>query len=266
MYQVLKILNNNTILAKEGNNEIIILAKGIGFGKKVNDHFEIPPQAKKYMMQKNYQAKDKLKKVIDYLDPVYLEIAAEIIKEATNKFQEVIHFTIKRMAENIMPSNPFTYDIRLLFPDEYEVALKSKEIIKSFINKEINNDEVSFITLHIHSAISSNKVGESMEAARVVHESIIKLQTDLNMKIDIESISYARLMNHIKFLIIRLNTNEQLQMDISEFTKDKFPFAYEQAIRMCDNLSKVLHKELPESEIGYLALHLERILSSAFQN
>ena len=216
-------------------------------------------------------------KVIDYINPVYLEIAAEIIKEATNKFQKVnhdilipladhIHFTIKRMDENIMPSNPFTYDIRLLFPDEYEVALKSKEIIKSFINKEINNDEVSFITLHIHSAISSNKVGESMEAARIVHESIIKLQTDLNVKIDIESISYARLMNHIKFLIIRLNTNEQLQMDISEFTKDKFPFAYEQAIRMCDNLSKVLHKELPESEVGYLALHLERILSSAFQN
>lgn len=277
MYQVLKVLNNNTILAKEDNNEIIIMAKGIGFGKKVNDHFEIPPQAKKYMMQKNYQAKDKLKKVIDYINPVYLEIAAEIIKEATNKFQKVnhdilipladhIHFTIKRMDENIMPSNPFTYDIRLLFPDEYEVALKSKEIIKSFINKEINNDEVGFITLHIHSAISSNKVGESMEAARIVHESIIKLQTDLNMKIDVESISYARLMNHIKFLIIRLNTNEQLQMDISEFTKDKFPFAYEQAVRMCDDLSKVLHKELPESEVGYLALHLERILSSAFQN
>lgn len=67
------------------------MAKGIGFGKKVNDHFDIPPQAKKYMMQKNYQAKDKLKKVIDYLNPVYLEIAAEIIKEATNKFQEVNH-------------------------------------------------------------------------------------------------------------------------------------------------------------------------------
>ena len=277
MYQVLKVLNNNTILAKEDDNEIIVMAKGIGFGKKVNEHFEIPPHAKKYMMQKNYQAKDKLKKVIDYINLVYLEIAAEIIKEATNKFEQVnhdilipladhIYFAIKRMDENIMPTNPFTYDIRLLFPDEYEVALKSKEIIKSFINKEINNDEVGFITLHIHSAISSNKVGESMEAARVVHESIIKLQTDLNMKIDVESISYARLMNHIKFLIIRLNTNEQLQMDISEFTKNKFPFAYEQAVRMCNALSKVLNKELPESEVGYLALHLERILSSAFQN
>ena len=56
MYQVLKVLNNNTILAKEDDNEIIVMAKGIGFGKKVNEHFEIPPHAKKYMMQKNYQA------------------------------------------------------------------------------------------------------------------------------------------------------------------------------------------------------------------
>ena len=30
---------------------------------------------------------------------------------------------------------------------------------------------------------------------------------------------------------------------------------------MCESLSKVLNKELPETEIGYLALHLERILS-----
>lgn len=147
MYQVLKILNNNTILAKEDDNEIIVMAKGIGFGKKIDEHFEIPPHAKKYMMQKNYQAKDKQKKVIDYINPVYLEIAAEIIKEATNKFKEVnhdilipladhIHFTIKRMDENILPSNPFTYDIRLLFPDEYEVALKSKKLLNLLLIKK----------------------------------------------------------------------------------------------------------------------------------
>jgi len=30
---------------------------------------------------------------------------------------------------------------------------------------------------------------------------------------------------------------------------------------MCQQLSKVLDEEIPETEIGYLALHLERILS-----
>ena len=33
------------------------MAKGIGFGKKVNEHFEIPPHAKKYMMQKTIKLK-----------------------------------------------------------------------------------------------------------------------------------------------------------------------------------------------------------------
>ena len=73
--------------------------------------------------------------------------------------------------------------------------------------KTINEDEVGFITLHIHSAISSNQVAESMEATRVIHEGIVKLQKDLNIIIDVQSISYVRLMNHIKFLILRVNSN-----------------------------------------------------------
>ncbi len=51
---------------------------------------EIPTNAKKYMMQKNYQPKEP-GNIIDYIDPVYLEIAAEIIKEATIKFNDVKH-------------------------------------------------------------------------------------------------------------------------------------------------------------------------------
>lgn len=277
MYEIIKVLNNNTLLAKRDDEEVIVMMKGIGFSKKAGDLFDIPIKAKKYLMQKSYQAKDQSNHIINYIDPIYLEMTAEILKLASEKFENVdqnillpladhIYFSIKRMNENIMPSNPFTYDIRLLFPDEYEVALKAREVIQDYIHVCINDDEVGFITLHIHSAISSNKVGESMEATRVIHECIEKLQNDLHIQIDVESVSYARLMNHIKFLIIRINTNEKLQMDISEFTKDKFPFAYEQACHMCNALSHVLKKELPETEVGYLALHLERILSSTIHS
>lgn len=273
MYKVVKVLNNNTILANKGNEEAIIMYKGIGFAKKANEYIEVPRNAKKYLMQKGYNNKSHSNDIIKYIEPVYLEIASEILKLATQKFGKInndillpladhIYFAIKRMNENIMPSNPFTNDIRLLFPDEYDVALQAREVIEKNINKKINDDEVGFITLHVHSAVSSNQVSESMEATRVVHEGIVKLQNDLNIEIDVKSISYVRLMNHIKFLILRVNTNEELQMDISEFTKDKFPFAYEQAKNMCEALSVVLKKELPETEVGYLALHLERILSS----
>lgn len=276
MYTIIKVLNNNTVLAKHDHEEIIVMFKGIGFGKKAGECLEIPPQAKKYLMQKTYQSKDRFQNIIEYIDPIYLEITDEILKRAEARFAKIdynillpladhIFFTMKRMKENILPSNPFHYDIQLLFPDEYEVAQEARDIIFQYTSQKINDDEVGFITLHVHSAVSTNKVVESMEATRIIHEQILQLQKDLNIVIDVHSISYARLMNHIKFLIVRINTGEKLQMDISEFTKDKFPFAYQQAQQMCDSLSKILKKEMPETEVGYLALHLERILSSTVQ-
>lgn len=141
MYTVVKVLNNNTILANNENEEVIIMYKGIGFAKKANDRFEIPRNAKKYLMQKGYNDNRKSNDIINYIDPIYLEIASEIIKLAIQKFGKVdndillpladhIYFAIKRMEENIMPSNPFINDIRLLFPDEYEVALMGRDVIK----------------------------------------------------------------------------------------------------------------------------------------
>ena len=125
MYKIIKVLNNNTILACNETEEVIIMYKGI-----------------------------------NYIDPVYLEIASEIIRLIIEKFGKIdndillpladhIYFAIKRMDENIMPLNPFINDIRLLFPDEYEVALEGREVINKFISRMINDDEVGFITLHI---------------------------------------------------------------------------------------------------------------------
>ena len=163
-----------------------------------------------------------------------------------------IYFAIKRIKEKDFPSNPFNMDIQLMFPDEYSVALKAKEVIEKYTHEEINADEIAFITLHIHSAISVNKVGQSMEVMRVIREFFKKLQADLNIRIDVNSLSYIRLMNHIKFLLLRLNNDEELQMDITEFTKEKFPFAYEQARVLCEQLSRVLHKDLPDSELSLI--------------
>lgn len=273
MHKIIKVLNNNTVLASDDTQEVIIMSKGIGFSKKADEVFEVPTNAKRYIMQKSLDDVRKSSKIIEYIDPIYLEVAAEILRLTAIKFEKVdntvllpladhIYYAVKRMNENIMPSNPFIYDIRLLFPDEYIIGEAARKVIKKYVGKDINEDEIGFITLHIHSAVSSNQVADSMEAVRIVNESIADLQESLHIVIDVESISYVRLMNHIKFLILRLSKDEELQMNISEFTKDRFPFAYEQSVKMCNALSKALKKELPKAEVGYLALHLERILSS----
>lgn len=88
MYTIIKVLNNNTVLAKHDHEEIIVMFKGIGFGKKAGEYLEIPPQAKKYLMQKTYQSKDRFQNIIEYIDPIYLEIADEILKRRSQVFTD----------------------------------------------------------------------------------------------------------------------------------------------------------------------------------
>lgn len=46
MYRISKVLNHNTIIGiqEEDHQEYLIMAKGIGFGKKVTERIELPEE------------------------------------------------------------------------------------------------------------------------------------------------------------------------------------------------------------------------------
>ncbi len=50
MYRIVKVLNNNGILALEGESrrEIILLGNGIGFGRRTGERLEHVKEAKRY--------------------------------------------------------------------------------------------------------------------------------------------------------------------------------------------------------------------------
>ena len=68
-----------------------------------------------------------------------------------------------RAKEGCELPNPFSQDIRALFSQEYEAALKGRELIRQELGVEISEDEVSYITLHIHGGLSDENVSQSLE-------------------------------------------------------------------------------------------------------
>ena len=101
MYEILKVLNHNTILVLKENEEIIVMSKGIGFGKKQGEQVDVPRNAKQYKMQKSYQAKQKSNNIFDYIDPMYIEISSEIITLTKEKFGKVEHDILLSLADHI---------------------------------------------------------------------------------------------------------------------------------------------------------------------
>ena len=85
------------------------------------------------------------------------------------------------------------------------------------------------------------------------------IEEQRGIHINVMSLSYNRLMNHVKYMVARVLKGESLKVNMNDYVQHNFPESYELATTVCDHLSHALRKPLEELEIGYLAMHIERV-------
>ena len=274
MYRVSKVLNNNGVIAinMEENIEYVLLGKGIGFGKKISERFEAPDGCARYSLREDTE-RGSAKELAKSIAPEYLEIANAILVEAEEKFGRIdrrilfpladhISFAVERIRHGEQISNPLTEDIRALFGSEYQVASKLKEILKERLSVEIDGHEIGYVALHIHSAIEDENVSMAMQMARAVRECVKILEQETGKQIDVRSLSYNRLMNHIRYMVARALSGEKLKVNMNDYISIRFPKAFDMASQVCGEMMKNLKICLDDVEVGYLAMHLERVMDT----
>ena len=276
MYRVSKVLNNNGVIAidMDENREYVILGKGIGFGKKVSQRFDKPSECTLYRLEQETE-RGSAKELIKGINPEYLEIADQILTEAQKTFGDSvdrgilfpladhISFAVARIRRNEQISNPLTEDIKILFYSEFKVAETLKAILRERLQIEIDDHEVGYVALHIHSAIGDERVSVAMQTAKAVRECIDMIEKVTGKPIDVLSLSYNRLMNHMKYMVARASTGEKLNLDMNDYMLDQYPQAYEIAVDICKNLEECIGHKLDETETGYLAMHIQRVYNDA---
>ncbi len=273
MFKILKVLNNNSILVidLDTKQELIFLGKGVGFGKKVNQNVSEIENAKAYRFTEQQSRQESID-TIKSISPVFIEIAGGIIEEAEKQFGNVdnnillpladhIAFAIKRMEQDIELKNPFAKEIKVLFEEEYNVAKKGKNLINQKIGVEINDDEVGYITLHVHTALTRENVVQSMDVARMIQEGIQTIEKELGAMLDDATISYTRLLTHMKFMILRVINDEKLHLDMTDYVLENFPDSFALAKQICNSFEQSIKKPFPNIEISYFAIHIERVKS-----
>ena len=276
MYRVSKVLNNNGVIAidMDENKEYVILGKGVGFGKKVSQRFDKSEGCTTYRLEQETE-RGSAKELVKGIEPEYLEIADAILTESQKVFGDSIDrgilfpladhisFAVARIRRNEQISNPLTEDIKVLFYSEFKVAETLKTILRERLQIEIDDHEVGYVALHIHSAIGDEKVSVAMQTARAVRECIDMIEKATGKPIDVLSLSYNRLMNHMKYMVARASTGEKLNLDMNEYMLDQYPQAYKVATDICKNLEGCIGHNLDETETGYLAMHIQRVYKDA---
>lgn len=273
MFRISKVLNHNAVIAvsSRGNKECLIMGKGIGFGKKITQEIQVSSQESVYLLQAKTK-RGKARDLAQSIAPEFLEIADTVLNEAEKRFGALdrnilfpmadhIEYAVKRIKNGEFISNPLIDDIRILFHEEYKVAGCILPILKKRMGIELEDDEVGYIALHVHSAIEKEEVSQAIQMAQAVRECVQYVEDEVGFPVNIYSLTYNRLMNHVRYMVARGMSGEIIKLNMNDYMQGRFPKEFEMATSVCEKLGKSLKCEFNDAEIGYLAMHLQRVIA-----
>lgn len=271
---VVKVFNNNVILVRDKGIEKVLFGKGIGFGKKFGETLDSGLNVEKLFKIENEENQKNMNEVISRVDTEFFALCEEVIVDISEELGEILNesihialvdhlfYAIKRIKNNEEMENPFLVEIQTLYRREFELAVKLAKRIGDGVCVKIPNGEIGFIALHIHSARNNGKLSNTIKYSFLGNTIVEHVENKLKIKIDRQSLDYARFLTHIRFAVERIILDNNIKNDLIGIIKEQYKISYDIATEVSKILEKGLDKEVSEDEIAYLTMHIQRFKSS----
>lgn len=280
-YEIIKVMNNNVILVKRVKDDLesVLIGKGLGFQKKCGQIAMIPVEE---IEKAFYTYDEKLKH--DYhilfrdMDSKVFGTCAEFISLAEKKLGELspkllvvltdhISFALERLKMGMKIENPFIYEIKNIYPEEYAIAQMGRELFINSMGIDISEDEVGFIAWHLSAGKQNKNVAENVKSTRLIKSLIDTIEKRIQYTLDVNSTSYNRLINHLKGLVFRTQNTENIVNPLKDAVRLELEEAFTIAETVKEQIENSLSLKVTDDELAYLAIHINRLqLLSKIQN
>lgn len=274
-----KVLNNNAFISLDENgDEIIVMGKGIAFGKKGNQKVDLTNLNYKIFSCKNKNINNKLISIVSDLSQEYILLTRKIIstfeKEYNKKLNEIIyvsltehiHGAIERYHQGIQVKNPLLMEIKRLFADEYEIGRRVLEMIHQDFGVLFEEDEAGYIAYHIVNAELNNDMINIANITKVMQQVLSVIKYHFKVEFNEESSTYYRFITHLKFFAQRVFSNavyEEEDTELFFILKEKYHESYECVLKIKELIEHEYNYDLSLEEQLYLMIHIERIRTKA---
>ena len=274
-YEVVKVFNNNVLLAKHHATEKILIKKGIGFGRKTGDRIDEATVFDKIFGIENQETSAKFSQLMEVVEPDLIGLCEEVLCMISSEIDDPVNaethirlidhiaFTIYRLRRHDEIENPFIVEIETLYGREYAVAKKAVAMLSASLGLEIPESEIGFIALHIHSLRNNGKLSNTIKCASICNSALELIESELGLSIDRKSIDYVRFISHIRFAVERITKNIPIRNDLLSAIRRTYKSSYKVAQKVSALMSGELLLKVPDAEIGYIALHIERLKNVA---
>ena len=277
--EVLRVFNNNVVLAKDGNSEVILTGRGLGFQAKPGQRIDETKVVKRFVPSDGRDP-DHMAELLSNIPPEIIRLVteamtrigmgAQIERRPALVMALADHLTgaIRRINKGVEVEYPLQAEVQSLYAHEYEQAEKLVAVLNSYLGGILPDGEVVAFALHLVNAGFTGDLTRTYKITGVIQQMIKVIEQSYNVKLDQHSVNVGRFITHLRYLFVRISQNKQLDSEPQPII-DTIKETYSDAMRCADKIAAVaalrLDARLTEDEIAYLALHVSRVTSDALE-
>jgi len=274
--KIKKVLNNNAVtVINNDNKEIVVMGLGLAFKKKSGDELE-EGKIERIFTLENKEVSEKLKKLISEIPAKYVQISEEIINYAEEHLEKKLNeniyltltdhisFAMTRHKQGLNIKNPMLWEIKRFYKQEYSIGLIALNIIKENFGVTLLEDEAASIALHIVNAELNEDMPNVVAMTKAIQEILNIIRYNFKMDFDEESLSYHRLVTHLKFFAQRMMNETTSKGDddyLYNIVIEKYNDSYKCVEKIKTHLKKVYNATLSNEEMTYLTIHIQRVVN-----
>lgn len=273
--KITKLVNNNIVTSEDmQGREIIVMGRGLGFGKKPGMEIDVGKIEKVFQLSSEGE-NQKLVDIIQDIPIEHIAAADKIIDYAKSmlgeKLKDTIYLSlidhingaIERQKQQITFTNPLMWEIKQYYPAEFSVGVQSLSILKNILGITLPVDEAAFIALHFITSEYDTKMDVTFDIPKLIDDIVAILESEFEIQIDKNSIHYERFITHLKFFAARVLQAKQIPEEddflFRSMIRDQYKESYECAKKIKQHIEEAYGVEISEEEVVYLTVHIKRV-------
>lgn len=269
--QLLRVFNNNVVLARRGAEDVIVTGRGIGFQAHPGTEVD-PAKVVKVFVPDSGRDPDHLAAMIAGIPGEYVQLVIDAMhsvdmSEALRSkltlvvaIADHIHGAVNR---GNAVSYPLEAEVRHLYADDFALAQQLLTAINGGLHKPLAPDEAVAITLHlVNAGFAVGDLSGTYRMTGLIQQILAVIGSHIDTELNSEDISVARFITHLRYLFVRMAEHQQLDSDdrqVATAISARYPDAVETAQMVANLIELRLDSALTPDEVSYLTLHIARL-------
>lgn len=269
--QLLRVFNNNVVLARRGSEDVIVTGRGIGFQAHPGTEVD-PAKVVKVFVPDSGRDPDHMAAMIAGIPGEYVQLVIDAMhsvdmSEALRSkltlvvaIADHIHGAVNR---GNAVSYPLEAEVRHLYAEDFALAQQLLTAINSGLHKPLAPDEAVALTLHlVNAGFAVGDLSGTYRMTGLIQQILAVIGSHNNTELNSEDISVARFITHLRYLFVRMAEHQQLDSDdrqVATAISARYPDAVETAQMVANLIELRLDSALTPDEVSYLTLHIARL-------